>query len=187
MVRNVKTLEGKEYSTRKIRKVIVDAEDSDSVDDRGTALKEKNRHSAQRSRDNKKKYIINLELRLAEMETENQELRQRLAEAEYKCKLMESKIGEELPILRSASTTIDEENEDCREVSDETGSGKDSFERMSARSFISCSNFLMLALVMICCVCGFLEPMGESGMARGFYTTENLKNIMQRQSSIDCP
>jgi hypothetical protein len=44
----------------------------------------------------------------------------------------------------------------CEQASDETESGKDSFERMSVRSFISCSNFLMLALIAICCVCSFL-------------------------------
>lgn len=165
----------------------MDAEDSESVDDRSTALKEKNRQSAQKSRDNKKKYIINLELRLEEMESENQELRQRLAEVEGRYKLLEARLGEGHQSIQSVSTAMEEENEDCREASDETGSGKDSFERLSARSFISCSNFLMLALVMICCVCGFLEPMGESGVTRGLYDTKNLKNIIQRQSSMDCP
>lgn len=69
MVRNVKVLEGKEYTTRKIRKVIIDDEESESREDRNFALKEKNRQSAQRSRDNKKRYIVGLELRISELET----------------------------------------------------------------------------------------------------------------------
>lgn len=67
MVRNVKVLEGKQYTTRKIRKVIIDEEESESREDRNIILKEKNRQSAQRSRDNKKKFIIDLELRVAEL------------------------------------------------------------------------------------------------------------------------
>ena len=62
-------LEGKEYTTRKIRKVIIDDEESESREDRNFALKEKNRQSAQRSRDNKKRYIVGLELRISELET----------------------------------------------------------------------------------------------------------------------
>jgi hypothetical protein len=69
MVRNVKILEGKQYTTRKIRKVIIDEEDSESIGCKNHVLKEKNRQSAQRSRDNKKKFVINLELRVAELET----------------------------------------------------------------------------------------------------------------------
>lgn len=48
---------------------MMEVEDSDSMDEKSSALKEKNRQSAQKSRDNKKKYIISLELRIAEMES----------------------------------------------------------------------------------------------------------------------
>jgi hypothetical protein len=65
MVRNVKILEGKQYTTRKIRKVIIDDEDSESMSCKNQMLKEKNRQSAQRSRDNKKKFMASLELRVA--------------------------------------------------------------------------------------------------------------------------
>lgn len=86
--------------------MILEEEDSDSADDRNVALKEKNRQSAQRSRDNKKKYIVSLELRLEEMENENQELRQRLAEAEHKNRILEAKLGQDHPTIQSASTTL---------------------------------------------------------------------------------
>ena len=105
MVRNVKTLD-KEYSTRKIKQVIVDPEDSDSMDQRSTALKEKNRQSAQKSRDNKKKYIINLELRIAEMESENQELKHLLAQSEHKYQMLEAKLKERHTF--ASATTVPE-------------------------------------------------------------------------------
>ena len=102
MVRNVKVLE-KQYTTRKIRKIIVDDEDSESQEEKGTVLKEKNRQSAQRSRDNKKKYMINLELRIAEIETENQELKEMLAQTQHRCAVLESKLKEHTD-LGSVST-----------------------------------------------------------------------------------
>jgi hypothetical protein len=39
MVRNIKILEGKQYSTRKIRKVIIEEEDSESVSNNIQLLK----------------------------------------------------------------------------------------------------------------------------------------------------
>lgn len=68
MVRNVKILEGKQYCTRKIKKIIIDDEDTQSIVCKNQILKEKNRQSAQRSRDNKKKFMTSLELKVAELE-----------------------------------------------------------------------------------------------------------------------
>lgn len=91
MVRNVKVLEGKQYTTRKIRKVIIDEEESESMEDKNIVLKEKNRQSAQRSRDNKKKFILDLELRVAELEAENNELRHKLSNCHCHHKLEDAK------------------------------------------------------------------------------------------------
>ena len=123
------------------------------------------------------------------MEGENEELKQMLAEAERKCEVLEKRLrtgegsGVTCGVLEEENVF---ENDDCIDGSDETGSGKDSFERMSSKSFMSCGNFLMLALVAVCCICGFIEPTTNEGFTRGFYDMNNIKIIMQKQNSEDC-
>ena len=199
MVRNVRTLEGKEYSTRKIRRVLVDSDEEDATV-KVTVLKEKNRQSAQRSRDNKRRYIDGLELRLEELERENESLRQelslcrcdRLSEGEGEGEGKREGKGESRDKSRDKERDKERDNERdkdspnrstaclmAEEATEEIGSESDVFERTSAKSVVSCSHFLMLAVVVVCCVFGLAEHT-EPETYRGLYSLQTLEHIIKK-------
>lgn len=69
----------KKNPSRKSKKIRLTTVIQTSNEEKFKMLKEKNRESAQRSRDNKKKYVVGLENRISELVLENDYLRKQLS------------------------------------------------------------------------------------------------------------
>lgn len=149
--------------TKKI-KIVTVAQCSDQ--EKFLLLKEKNRESAQRSRDNRKKYITGLENRVSELVLENEYLRKQLSLCH---------CSREEPSMDNNITNATEQSPASVEIEPEPSV----FERVSVKSYFSCSNFLMLALVMMFCVFGFVDVTGDTvRQPTGLYSMSSLETAL---------